>query len=79
MKDLFQTNPMCWLLFSGGTQFSNLHEGLEGAEILRFQEARVIQIADHFRRSGVSRECYNKTLQVQKAYSIYLDWYKPRL
>jgi len=37
-----------------------------GAENLRFQGPRQIQIADNLGRSGVPREFHNKTLLVRK-------------
>ena len=40
--------------------------GLEGAENLRFQGPRQIQIADNLKRSGVPRELHKKTLLVLK-------------
>jgi len=53
-------------IFGGWTQFSNLLDGLEGAENLQFQGSRQIQIADNLKRSGVPRELHNKTLLVLK-------------
>jgi len=62
-KSFLRTKP--WFI-GRSTQFSNLLDGLEGAENLRFQGPYEIQIADNFGRSGVRREWYYKTLQVQK-------------
>jgi len=81
MKDLIWTKPRFRPIFGERTQFSNLLEGLEGAEILRFQGPRENQIADHFRRFRVSQELHNKTLQVQNVYSIQFTalWYNQRV
>jgi len=59
-KTFLQTNPRFKHIFGGWTQFSNLLDGLEGAENLWFQGPRQIQIADNLKRSGVPRELHNK-------------------
>jgi len=62
---LSEQNPGLGIFLGGWTQFSNLLDGLEGAENLRFQGPRQIQIADNFGRYGVPRELHNKTLLVR--------------
>jgi len=80
-KTFLQTNPRFGSICGGGKQFSNLLDGLAGAENLRFQGPRQIQIAENFRRSGVPRELHNKPLLVQKVCWIQFTaaWYKPRV
>jgi len=58
-KTFLRTKPRFRPIFGGWTQFSNLLDGLEGAENLRFQGARQIQIADNSGRSSVPRELHN--------------------
>ena len=64
-KTFLRTKPRFRPIIRGWTQFSNLFDGLEGAENLRFQGPRQIQIADNFGRYGVPRELHNKTLLVR--------------
>jgi len=61
-----RTKPCFSPIICGWTQFSNLLDGLKGAENLRFQGPRQIQIADNLGRSGVPKEMHNKTLLVRK-------------
>ena len=80
-KTFLRTKSRFRPVLGGWTQFSNLFDGLEGAENLRFQGPRQIQITDNFERSSVPRELHNKTLLVRKVCWIQFTavWYKPRV
>jgi len=71
-KNLIWTKHRVRPTFCGWTQIFNQLDGSEGAENLRFQGPREIQIADHFRRSGVSRELYNKARRYKRCAESYL-------
>jgi len=80
-KTFLRTKPRFSRIFGGWTQFSNLLDGLEGAENLRFQGPCEIQIVNNFGRSGVPRELHTKTLLVRKVCWTQFTavWYKPRV
>ena len=80
-KTFLRTKPWFRPIIRGWTQFSNLLDGLEGAENLRFQGPCEIQIANNFGRSGVPRELHNKILLVRKVCWIQFTavWHKPRV
>jgi len=68
-------------IFGGWTQFSNLLDGLEGAENLRFQGPCEIQIANNFGTSRVPRELHKQNPAGTKGVLIKFTavWYKPRV